>query len=550
MRKKLVKVTFENGQQIMVEPETRVIDAIRQVGIKNEDEILAVNINNKERSILYHLIEDCNLSFITFYTREGERIYSRTLKFIFLMALHRLNITLHFKFLNKTGRDYFAFVKDGEVTSKIVKDIKDEMDNIISQNIRIMKEKGSSRRIANMLEERDQIKNIVDLNLNENYTVYYAEDFYTYLYGAVAMYTGQIKGFDLRKYKNGVILMLPEQNDINYVKYDIETNRMFELSDKFSEVCKVTSVESVNDLNKKIVSDEIDTVIRRAELYHTNELFEISRRICRENKVKIVMLAGPSSSGKTTSAQRLADTLMVKKKNAIVISMDNYFKDKGNIPIGKDGKEDYECFDNLEIELFKKQMLDLLHGKKVVIPTFNFEKQMKEFNKEPIRLKENDILIIEGIHALNPKSSEFIPKEKVFKLYVAPMVSIRFDSFTMLSSNDLRVMRRCVRDNATRGVTVERTMDLWEKIRLGDEENIFPFVDTADYIFNTSLIYEWAALKPLVEKLLWQVPIESKYYSEARRLLNTLRNFIGIGSELIPSTSIIREFIGGGCYLR
>ena len=262
------------------------------------------------------------------------------------------------------------------------------------------------------------------------------------------------------------------------------------------------------------------------------------------------MLAGPSSSGKTTSAQRLADTLMVKKKNAIVISMDNYFKDKGNIPIGKDGKEDYECFDNLEIELFKKQMLDLLHGKKVVIPTFNFEKQMKEFIKEPIRLKENDILIIEGIHALNPKSSEFIPKEKVFKLYVAPMVSIRFDSFTMLSSNDLRVMRRCVRDNATRGVTVEKTMDLWEKIRLGDEENIFPFVDTADYIFNTSLIYEWAALKPLVEKLLWQVPIESKYYSEARRLLNTLRNFIGIGSELIPSTSIIREFIGGGCYLR
>ena len=364
------------------------------------------------------------------------------------------------------------------------------------------------------------------------------------------MYTGHIKGFDLRKYKNGVILMLPEKNNIEEVKYDIETNRMFELSTKFSEVCKVTSVESVNDLNRKIVDDEIDRVIRRAELYHTNEFFEITRRISRSNSIKIVMLAGPSSSGKTTSAQRLADSLMVKKKNAIVISMDNYFKDVGNIPIGKDGKEDYECFENIEIDLFKKHMLRLLRGQKVILPTFNFKQQKKEFNSSPIRLGENDILIIEGIHALNPKASDFIPKENIFKLYVAPMVSIRFDSYTMLSSNDLRMMRRFVRDNSIRGVSVEKTMEQWEKIRIGDEQNIFPYVDRADYIFNTSLIYEWAVLKPIAEKLLLKISDESKYYSEARRLLNTLRNFIGIETTLIPSTSILREFIGGGCYLR
>lgn len=551
MRKKLVKVTFENGKEIMVEPETRVIDAIKLAGIESKEDILAVRINNKERSIMYHIIEDCTCSFITYSTREGERIYSRSLKFIFLFALHRLNIKLHFKFSNKTGRDYFAFVRsDEEVTASVVKEIKEEMQKIISQNIRILKEKGSTRRIANYLEDEEQVKNIVDISLNENYTVYYAEDFYTYLYGAVVMYTGCIKGFDLRKYKNGVILMLPEKDDINEVKYDIETNRMFELSKKFSEVCKVTSVETVNDLNKRIIEDNVAQVIRRAELYHTNEFFEIVRRITKTNSVKIVMLAGPSSSGKTTSAQRLADALMVKKKNAIVISMDNYFKDEGNIPIGKDGEKDYECFENLEVELFKEQMLDLLNGKKVILPTYNFKQQRKEFNSTPIKLGENDILIIEGIHALNPRSSEFIPKDKIFKLYVAPMVSIRFDSFTMLSSNDLRMMRRFVRDNATRGVSVENTMDMWNKIRKGDEENIFPYVDEADYVFNTSLIYEWAALKPIAEKLLLKINDSSKYYSEARRLLNTLRNFIGIDTELIPSTSIIREFIGGGCYLR
>lgn len=551
MRKKLVKVTFENGKEIMVEPETRVLEAIKLAGIETKEDILAVRINNKERSIMYHIIEDCTCSFITYSTREGERIYSRSLKFIFLLALHRLNIKLHFKFSNKTGRDYFAFVRsDEEVTTSLVKEIKDEMQKIVSQNIRIMKEKGSTRRIANYLEDEEQVKNIVDISLNENYTVYYVDDFYTYLYGAVVMYTGCIKGFDLRKYKNGVILMLPEKDDINEVKYDIETNRMFELSKKFSEVCKVTSVETVNDLNKRIIEDNVAQVIRRAELYHTNEFFEIVRRITKTNSVKIVMLAGPSSSGKTTSAQRLADALMVKKKNAIVISMDNYFKDEGNIPIGKDGEKDYECFENLEVELFKKQMLDLLNGKKVILPTYNFKLQRKEFNLAPIKLGENDILIIEGIHALNPRSSEFIPKDKIFKLYVAPMVSIRFDSFTMLSSNDLRMMRRFVRDNATRGVSVENTMDMWDKIRKGDEENIFPYVDEADYVFNTSLIYEWAALKPIAEKLLLKINDSSKYYSEARRLLNTLRNFIGIDTELIPSTSIIREFIGGGCYLR
>jgi len=502
MRKKLVKVNFENGKEIMVEPETRVIEAIKLAQIESKEDILAVRINNKERSIMYHLIEDCTCSFITYSTREGERIYSRSLKFIFLLALHRLNIKLHFKFSNKTGRDYFAFVRsDEEVTTSMVKEIKEEMQKIIAQNIRIMKEKGSTRRIANYLEDEEQVKNIVDISLNENYTVYYAEDFYTYLYGAVVMYTGCIKGFDLRKYKNGVILMLPEKEDINEVKYDIETNRMFELSKKFAEVCKVTSVETVNDLNKRIIEENVAQVIRRAELYHTNEFFEIVRRITKTNSVKIVMLAGPSSSGKTTSAQRLADALMVKKKNAIVISMDNYFKDEGNIPIGKDGKKDYECFENLEVELFKKQMLDLLNGKNVILPTYNFKLQKKEFNSNPIKLGENDILIIEGIHALNPRSSEFIPKDKIYKLYVAPMVSIRFDSFTMLSSNDLRMMRRFVRDNATRGVSVENTMDMWNKIRKGDEENIFPYVDEADYVFNTSLIYEWAALKPIAEKL-------------------------------------------------
>lgn len=543
-----VKVNFENGSEIFVEEETTILEAMKIAGI-NEEEVYAVIVNNNLRSPFYPIIEDCRCKCITYLDREGERIYSRSLKFILLTALYKLYPEAKAEFTNKNGRDYFAFFDNFELTEDIVLKIKEKMLELINKNLKIDKIKASRRRIIRYYKLNNNTEKIKEImrGIKDSYTIYELEGYYNYLFGHLVPYTGYIRGFDLKLYQNGIALMLPERDNINFVKDEFETNRIFELSQKFAKVCKVTGVTTVSDLNEAVLNDRIGEVIRRAELYHTREILGIAERIVKGNS-KIVLLAGPSSSGKTTTAQRVADALMTYGKNASVISMDNYFNDLENIPIGKDGKKDYETFENIDLEIFKSQMLDLLAGKEVIIPEYDFKKNVKRYLGDKIKLGEEDIIIIEGIHGLNPRTSDFLPKNIVFKLYVNPSVSIKDDSENMLSSSDLRLIRRSVRDYAKRGRSVEGTFELWENVRKGDEENIFPFVNEADYVFNSALIYEMGILKHTSEKLFNAVKKDSEAWPEARRILKRFESFLGFDESLVPSTSIAREFIGGGCY--
>lgn len=544
----MVKVTFDNGEEVMVREETPVIKALKYAGI-DATGVYGVIVNNNQRSVFYPITEESYCKCITYGTREGERIYSRSLKFIFLMALYQLYPEAKAEFTNKNGRDYFAFFKNFTVTGEIVQEIKERMQQIVQKNIKIEKIKGSARRIAKYYRRNQNTEKITEMMrcLEDTFTVYGCDGYYNYLFGNLVPFTGYIRGFDLQMYQNGIALMLPEKNDVNKVKKQFVTNRIFELSRKFSEVCKVTGVTTVSDLNQAIMDHTIDAVIRRSELYHTREILTIAEKIVDANS-KIVLLAGPSSSGKTTTAQRVADALMTFGKNASVISMDNYFNDRENIPIGEDGEKDYESFRNIDLPLFREQMLSLLAGENVDIPEYDFKNQKKMYLGHKMRLGEDDIIIIEGIHGLNPKTSDFLPKEVVFKLYVNPSVSIKDDAHNMLSSSDLRLIRRVVRDYNKRGMLVEATFEMWEKVRKGDEENIFPYVDSADYVFNSALIYEMAILKMKAEPLFSAVRRDSKYWPEARRILKRLKPFLGDDASLVPSTSIAREFIGGGCY--
>ncbi|MDO4282990.1 MAG: hypothetical protein Q4D02_05060 [Clostridia bacterium] len=543
-----VKVSFENGKEIVVTEETTVLKAMQEADI-NVDEVFAVIINNNLRSIFYPIIEDCTCKCVTYFDREGERIYSRSLRFILLMALYKLYPEAKAEFTNKNGRDYFAFFENFELTEEVVANIKAKMNEIIAFNFKIEKKKESRRRIIRYYRLNSNVEKINEImrGIKDTYTVYECDGYYNYLFGNLVPYTGYIKGFDLKLYQNGIALMLPERDNINLVKNEFETNRIFELSQKFARVCKVTGVKTVSDLNEAIINNRIGEVIRRAELYHTREILGIAERIVKANS-KIVLLAGPSSSGKTTTAQRVADALMTYGKNASVISMDNYFNDLENIPIGADGKRDYETFDNIDLTVFKSQMLALLSGKEVVIPEYDFKNHVKIYGDTKMRLGLEDIIIIEGIHGLNPKASNFMPKDTVFKLYVNPSVSIRDDSDSMLSSSDLRLIRRAVRDFSKRGMSVEETFELWENVRKGDEENIFPYVNEADYVFNSALIYEMAVLKNTSERLFNAVKKDSNSWPEARRILKRFESFLGFEQDLVPSTSIAREFIGGGCY--
>lgn len=551
-----VNVEFEDGRKVVIKEGTLIGEVIPD---KNKY-ILGVNINNENKSLFHKVISDSYCKYITYDIKEGRRIYGRTLKFVFLAAVKILFGDVKVQFTNKNGNDYFANIKGVEINDNVVSNLKEIMQKIIQSDFRIRKIQGRKEEIKRYyinMNSLEQVSNLDRLEMRKKYTINFFEDrfedefginYYNYLYGNLALSTGYIKSFDLLKYKSGIALVLPQKDDINKIKEKFVTNRIFELSEEFMQICKKTEIYNVTDLNERNINYDIQEVIRLAEYDSDNRINKIAEQIITRKNIKFVFLSGPSSSGKTTTAQKLSDFLKLLGKKSKVISMDNFFMDEENIPV-RDGKKDYECLENIDIELFKEDINALLDKKKVVLPTYNFKEVKKEYISKPYELSEDGILIIEGIHALNPKVYSFIPKENIFKIYVAPIVTLGLDSYSKLSTSDLRIVRRMVRDFEKRNIGCEKTLELWKDVVNSEEKNIFPYVDLADCILNTNLIYEWGVLKDKACFLLLKVKNTSNNYAEARRIYQLLQNFIGIEEKYVPITSILREFIGNGCYL-
>ncbi len=548
----LVTVSFENGEQRIVTEGAMLKDVLRTLKHMPEN-TLGLIVGNEVHSFYYKVIEDSFCKFITYNSEEGAKIYARSLKFIMYMAVINVygkDVVLDFR--NKIGRDHLAKVKNLEITEEVIDKIKKEMKAIIDKNIPFKKYKvnyAKAKKIYKKMNDEQKLENLRH-KLREEYTLYECDGIYNYFYGTVVPSTGYIKGFDLRMYKDGILLMLPEANDITKVKEKIECNKLFSLFDEFSKLSKIVEVQDVSQLNKKVIDGNAGEVIRLAEADHEKRLVEVAQKICKNPKIKIILVAGPSSSGKTTFAQKLNIHLKISGKRSRIITMDNYFKDRCDTPIGTDGKPDFENLSAMEIELFEKQMNMLINGQEVDMPIYDFKLGKKIYGKNKIQLTDSDILIVEGIHALNPKVSGKINPDSKFKIYVAPVVTLSLDHFTKVSSTDTRLIRRIVRDADSRGHGVEKTLEMWPKVRKGEEENIFPYVNTANYIYNTSLIYELGVIKTFAQLLLLQVEETSEYYKDARRLYKLLENFKSIETGEIPVNSIIREFIGNGCFYR
>ena len=535
------------GETKMVKEETMVKDCLSD----HNKRILAVKVNNSIHSIYYKLVEDSVVEPITFYSDEGKRIYARTLKLIFLKACYDLSLNMNkIEFTNKIQNNYFIRFKQ-KIDKELIEDIREKMWNIIMYNIRITKHKLSyegAKKVYKSLGSEHQLDNF-RIKTKDNYTFYECDNYYNYLYGLVAPTTGYITNFEIKPYKDGAILFLPDDDDIDKINTEVISNNVINEFNKFKEFEKNIEINSVSDLNMHVLGDTISNDIRYAELNHSQRILEILKKINSDKDIRAIFIAGPSSSGKTTFSQKLEDGLKIVGKRAIHISMDNYFHDLEKIPV-VDGKKDYESINNLDLKLFSIQMNSLLNGNSVRVPEYNFKCSKKEFNNNNVLyMSKNDILIIEGIHALNPKVHELI-KAKSFKIYLAPLVTLGLDHFTKVSSNDTRLIRRIVRDSDTRGVSPEDTLSNWKKVLDGEKKNIFPYVNLADAIFNTNLVYELGVLKPFAEKLLLKIPENSMYYSDARRLYKLLNNFLPIETTHIPKDSILKEFIGNGCFKR
>ena len=549
---KVLKVVINNEKNVKVDYKSKVIDILHS---NNEDlkDVLAVRVNNEVRSLNTVLYRNSSIEYIYFDNEDGYRIYSRTLKFILYMALTKLYKEAEVDFISTINKDQFFIIRNFDLTQEKIDIIKDKMLEIISKNMPIEKKVVPIEEARILYTDSNDISKLhnLDNKIRSYASMYFCDGLYNYLYGMIAPSTGKIKSFDLVKYKDGAMLVIPDTLDegMNFKK-DIRETRLYDTFIKYNELNKILEVENVGNLNTATLDGRINKIMQSSEAIHQRNIVEIVQKIEKKQTVKMVLIAGPSSSGKTTFAQKLGVDLTLIGLNPVTISMDNYFVERSQTPLGEDGKYDFERVDALDIELFNLQMNALINGEEIEIPEFNFFEGKKEYKGNFLKLKSNDVLIIEGIHALNPILTKFADDDKKFRIYIAPIATLNIDNYTKVSSTDIRLLRRMVRDNVTRGHNPEKTFELWKNVKKGEEKNIFPYMENVDEVFNSSLVYEAGILKTFAQPLLLQVDTSSVYYSEARRLYEFLNNFLPIETTSVPMDSIIREFIGNGCFYR
>lgn len=544
-----IKVTFDDSRSLEVYYKTKAIDVVKMVEGDTSD-ILALNINNELRSYDYELVKNSIIKFVKYNSSDGYRVYSGTLKMVLYMALTSLFSNTDVEFIATIKKDQYFMINNIKITDEKVQRIKEKMQEIIDKDFPITKKVvpiEEATVLYTAANNLDILKNI-DNKLKSYVTMYFCDGMYNNFSTILAPSTGYIKKFDIRRYKDGLVLMLPDENE--NIKEEIKSVSLYDAYIEFNKLNNTFGISTIGDLNRNILQGKTNDIIQVAEAIHDRKLVELVQNIEKRKNIKMVLIAGPSSSGKTTFAQKLGVQLKLTGYNPITISMDNYFKERKDTPLGEDGKYNFETVDALDIELFNSQMKDLIDGKTVELPEFDFVVGTKKYNGKFLKLEKNDVMIIEGIHALNPILTKFTPDENKYKVYIAPITTLNIDGYTKISSSDSRFLRRMVRDYTTRGHSVDRTFELWGNVKKGEEEYIFPFVDDADFIYNSSLNYEPSVMKTFAQPLLLQVDSSSEFYSEARRLYAYLNNFTPLETGNIPINSIIREFIGNGCFNR
>jgi uridine kinase len=451
------------------------------------------------------------------------------------------------------GNGYFIrpLWENADIDEAFLAKVKNFMDEMVKADIKITKTSYSTDEAREIFREagmRDKDR-LFKYRKSSSVNVYDLDGYRDYYYGYMLPSTGRVKYFELEKYEDGFMLLLPETAAHDSVDKFKPRNKLFNALDTASEWGHKLHINTVGDLNERICEDGIENVILVQEALQERRIAEIASDIVSRGGVKFVMIAGPSSSGKTTFSHRLSIQLASFGLTPHPIPVDDYFKNRADTPKDENGNYNFECLEAIDIELFNHDMLALLGGEEVELPTFNFVTGEREYNKgKKKRLGPDDILVIEGIHGLNDRMSYALPVESKYKVYISALTALNIDGHNRIPTTDNRLIRRLVRDARTRGASAVRTIGMWPSVRKGEEENIFPFQENVDAMFNSASIYELAALKPFAEPLLFSVPADAPEYREAKRLLKFLDYFLSISSEKLPNNSIVREFVGGSCF--
>ncbi|MDU4378265.1 MAG: nucleoside kinase [Anaerococcus vaginalis] len=509
-----------------------------------KDYVLA-NVKGKIVDLNYEISQDDKIDLIKKYTHIANLSYESTIALICMLALEKIYKNKRVNIEYSVNNCLYLSVENFKILHKDIEKIKKEMENLIKEDFPIVKKtykKSEALKIFKENDELDKYNLLNSLDLNE-INIYDVKDKFYFFTNYLCPKSSWIEDFDIIYYHPGILINYKKSENSKLLDFKEQINipKIYERSKRWTNLL---GINFASDLNELVINDKIESLVNVNETYYNNQLNKCAKDIIANN-MNIVMLAGPSSSGKTTTAKKLAIQLAVLGKDAYVISTDDYFVDRNKTPLDENGNKDFESIDAIDLHSLNEDLLDLLEGKEVILPSFNFIKGIRTLSNKKIKMKDNTILIIEGIHALNPKLTDYIPEKNKYKIYVSVLTGINIDSTNRISSTETRLIRRIVRDNKYRGYDTLETLKSWDKVKLGEQKYIFPYQNRADFYVDSSLIYEYNALKKYAIECFKQVSKNSKYYYMVDRLENILSYFVEIGNtKIIDDHSILREFIG------
>ena len=517
-------------------------------------DIILAYVNGKLQELHKTLECDCRMEFETTGGNIGHKTYKRSMSLMLVKAVydvaHHENIEkvrIHFS----VSKGYYCTIEGKvELDEEFLGRVEARMQEMVQMDMPIGKRTVSTDDAIAIFHQHGMYdkERLFRYRRVSKVNIYNMNEFEDYYYGYMVPSAGYLRYFKLYLYDEGFVLQMPAQEDPVTVPEFCPQNKLFQVLKESTKWGDMQGIETVGELNDQVTKGNVQQLVLVQEALQEKKIAEIAARIAGSPDIKFVMIAGPSSSGKTTFSHRLSIQLRANGMVPHPIAVDNYFVERDENPRDENGEYDFECLEAVDVELFNRQMLELLEGKEVVIPRFNFVTGKKEYDGRTEKLGPNDILVIEGIHCLNPELTKRLADAHKFKIYISALTQLNIDEHNRIPSTDGRLLRRIVRDARTRGTSAKNTIRMWNSVRRGEERNIFPYQEEADVMFNSALIYELAVLKPYVEAELFAIDRDSPEYLEAKRLLKFLDYFVGIGSENIPTNSLLREFVGGGCF--
>ncbi len=547
-------VTFDTGEVKQYPCGTTLLQIARERQDQYENDIVLAVQDGKLKELSKTIQGDCTIRFVTTGEDIGYKTYKRSMSMLLVKAVYDTaghdkirKVRIHYS----VDQGYYCTI-DGSIclNEAFLTGVKATMRKIIADDLPVEKRSIHTDEAVELFHQYGMYdkEELFKYRRSSRVNLYRMGGFEDYNYGYMVPSTGYLKYFELYLYDEGFVIQMPRMTDTRTVPPLRVREKLFQVQKESMKWGDLQDIETVGDLNREIVREGAQNMVLVQEAQQEKKIAEIAENIAQKDNVKFVLVAGPSSSGKTTFSHRLSVQLRVKGLRPHPLAVDNYFVNREHTPKDERGNYDFECLEAIDVEQFNADLKRLLLGEEVEIPTFDFITGQRKYEGKKLKMESRDILVIEGIHCLNPELTKSLPDNRKFKIYISALTQLNVDEHNRIPTTDGRLIRRIVRDARTRGTSAAKTIAMWYSVRRGEERNIFPFQEEADVMFNSALIYELAVLKTYVEPLLFQITPEMEEYFEAKRLLKFLDYFLGIGTERIPANSLLREFIGGGCF--